>query len=281
MRVWLAMLGICAASALAAPAHAQSEVPQAAPQPEAPIADRLTLTANGSTLSAASGGYGESLGWLRSLHGGGMVGLGVQQQTLADARWTFASVNGALTRKSAAGRTRSFSAEIYRGSGEDTGRPFDYAVTALGVAGAVTDRLSLRFETREIDIDTTHGNLPKLGLSFLWNTHFLTDVAYAKSVSGNLGTELVSTRTDYFGERFRLLFGAAFGEAAPSVLNLQPGLALPEGTSSRQFFVGVSKPLERGELLAVADQLYVSGSERATLTISYMIPLRREQRSKQ
>lgn len=279
MRVWLAMLCLCGASALVSPARAQPEVPQASPQPAAPIVDRLTLTANGSTLSAASGGRGVSLGWLRDLRSEAMIGLGVQHQTIADARWTFASINGVLTRRSAAGRTLNLTADIHRGSGEDTGRAFDYAVTAAGVMGTVTDRLSLRFETREIDIDRTNGNLPKFGLSFSWNTRFLTDVAYARSVSGNLGTELVSTRTDYFGDRFRLLFGAAFGEAAPSVLNLQPGLSVPDGSSFRQFFAGVSKPLERGELLAVADHLQMGGSERATLTISYTIPLRREQRS--
>ena len=278
MRVWLAILAILGASALAPSAHAQVEVPQASPQPAAPNADRLTLTANGSTLSEASGGRGASVGWLRYLGSDAMIGLGVQHQSIADAHWTFASLNGNWAHTSAAGRKINLSGEIYRGSGEDTGRPFDYAVTAAGVTGAVTDRLSLRFETREIDIDTTHGNLPKLGLSFSWNTRFLSDVAYAKSVSGNLGTELVSARTDYFGDRFRLLFGAAFGEAAPSVLNLRPGLSVPD-SSFRQFFAGVSKPLERGELLAVADHLHMGGSRRATLTISYAIPLHREQRS--
>lgn len=276
MRAWLAMLCLCGASALASPARAQ---PQASPQPAAPMADRLTLTANGSTLSAAGGGRGASVGWLRYLRSDATIGLGVESQHIADARWTFASVNGVLTRTTAAGRTINIHAEIHRGSGVDTGRSFSHSVTAAGVTGAVTDRLSLRFETREIDIDRTEGNLPRVGLSFSWNARFSTDVAYARSVSGNLGTELVTTRTDYFGDRFRLLFGAAFGEAAPSVVNLQPGLAVPDGSSLRQFFAGVSKPLERGELLAVADHLQLAGSERTTVTISYAIPLRREARS--
>jgi len=273
------MLCICGASALASPARAEAQAPLASPQTAAPIADRLTLTANGSTLSAASGGRGASVGWLRSLRSEAMIGLGVEHQSIADARWTLASVNGALTRMSPAGRTINLHAEIHRGSGEDTGRAFTYSVTAAGVMGAVTDRLSLHFETREIDIDRTDGNLLEFGLSFLWNARFLTDVAYARSVSGNLGTELVTTRTDYYGERFRVLFGAAFGEAAPSVVNLQPGLSVLDGSGLRQIFGGVSKPLGRGELLAVADYLELGVSERATLTISYTIPLRTERRS--
>jgi hypothetical protein len=180
---------------------------------------------------------------------------------------------------SPAGRPLNLHAEIQRGSGEDTGRAFSHSVTAAGVTGGVTDRVSLRFETREIDIDLSDGNLLEIGLAFVWNTRFLTDVAYARSVSGNLGTELVATRTDYYGERFRVVFGAAFGEAAPSVVNLQPGLTVPDGSSLRQIFAGVSKPLGRGELLGVADFLELGGSERATLTISYAIPLRTERRS--
>jgi len=274
------MLFLCGASALAPSALAQpAEQLPTAPQPAAPTPDRLTLTANGSTLSAASGGRGASVGWLRSLRSAAMIGLGVEHQSIADARWTFASVNGGLTRMSTAGRNINVHGEIQRGSGDDTGRAFSYAVTAAGVAGTVTDRLSLRFESRDIDVDRSDGNLVELGSSFLWNARFSTDVAYALSISGNLGTELVTTRTDYYGERFRVLFGAAFGEAAPSVVNLAPGLLVPDGSRLRQIFGGVSKRLERGELLAVADYLDLGGSERATLTISYSIPLARESRS--
>lgn len=279
MRVWLAALWIYGASALASPARAQEEAPQASPQPAAPVTDRVTLSANGSTLSAASGGGGASVGWLRDLRGAAMIGAGMEQQSIADARWAFASVHGALIRKSAAGRNINLHAEIHRGSGDEAGRAFSYAVTAAGVTGAVTDRLSLRFATRRIDIDRSNGNLLELGSSFSWSPRFSTDVAYARSVSGNLGTDLVSTRTDYFGERFRILFGAAFGEAAPSVVNLQPGFPVLDASSLRQIFGGVSKPLARGELSAVADYLELGGSERATLTISYTIPLRAQSRS--
>ena len=279
MKPWRIMLCLCGASALASPARAQPEAPQGSQDVAAASADRLTLTANGSTLSPADSGRGASVGWLRHLGSDALIGVGVEHQSIADARWTFASVSGALSRASSGGRKITFHGEAQRGSGDEAGRGFSYSITAAGITGAVTDRLSLRFESREIDIDRTHGNLPRLGLSFTWNTRFLTDVAYARSISGNLGTKLVSTRTDYYGERFRLLFGGAFGQAAPSVVNLQPGLAIPDDRRLRQLFVGVSKPLTRGELLAVVDQLELGSSERATLTISYAIPLQHEARS--
>jgi hypothetical protein len=275
MRGWLAILCVCGASALASPARAQAQASQASPPAAAQVADRLTLTANGSTLSTASGGSGASVAWLHYLRSAGMIGLGVERQSIADSSWQFASVNGAFTRRNEAGRTLSVDAVIQRGSGDEAGRAFNYSVTAAGVTGAVTDRVSLRFQSRQIDVDTTDGNLVELGLSYVWNTRFSTSVAYARSVSGNLGTELVSTRTDYYAQRFKVLFGGAFGETSPSVVNLQPGFSAPGGSTFRQVFGGVSKPLDRGELLAVVDYLDLGGSERATLTISYTIPLSR------
>lgn len=278
MRAWLATLCVCGATALTSPARAQPESPQALQQPAAPT-DRLTLSANGSTLSPADSGHGAAVGWLHSLSSDALIGLGVEHQSIADARWTFASISGALSRTSSGGRKTNFHGEAQRGSGNEAGRAFTYSTTMVGIARAVTDRLSLRFESRQIDIDRTHGNLLKVGLAFSWNARFLTDVAYARSVSGNLGTDLVLTRTDYYGERFKLLFGAAFGDAAPSVVNLQPGLPIPDGNSLSQVFAGVSKPLARGELLGVVDHLELGGNERTTLTVSYAIPLRRETRS--
>ncbi|MEO8467017.1 MAG: hypothetical protein ABI640_16915 [Gammaproteobacteria bacterium] len=278
MRTLLAMLCLCAASALTS-ARAQSEASPAVQQPAVPPTGRLTLSANGSTLSSADSGRGASIGWLRFLGSDALIGLSVEHQSIADAQWTFASVTGAVSHTSAGGRKLTFQGEVQRGSGDEGGRSFSYRSTSAGITRAVTDRVSLRFESREIDIDRTHGNLPRLGLSVVWNAHFLTDVAYARSVSGNLGTELVSTRTDYYGARFKLLFGAAFGEAAPSVVNLQPGLALPDNSNLREAFFGVSKPLAHGEFLAVVDHLALGGNERSTLTISYAIPLRGETRS--
>ena len=279
MRSWLAMLCVSAASALASPAHAQADAAPAVQQPAAPPTGRVTLSANGSTLSSADSGRGASIGWLRFLGSDALIGLSVEHQSIADARWTFGSLSGAVSRTNARGRKINFHGEVQRGSGDEAGRSFTYSTTLAGITRAISDRLSLRFESRQIDIDRTHGNLPQLGLSISWNTHFLTDVAYARSISGNLGTELVSTRTDYYGTHFKLLFGAASGQAAPSVVNLQPGLTLPDNSHLRQVFFGVSKPLARSELLAVVDHLELGGSKRDTLTLSYAIPLHAEKRS--
>lgn len=255
------------------PGLALAEAPSPAPAVQAQPHDRLLLSANGSTLSGSSGGGGGAVRWLRNLSAESLIGAGVEYQTLADAHWTFASLSGSLTRGSESSKRWTLYGEAHQGSGSTAGDSFSYSVVAAGIARSLTSALSLQLEDRQIDIDKTHGNLPKLGLTYLWNPRLLTTVSYANSVGGNLGTEIVSGRIDFYGQGFSALGGGAFGDAAPAVVNLQTGLVLPE-RHLKQVFAGLSKPFSRGELMAVADYLDLAGSERWTLTVSWTIHLR-------
>ena len=69
----------------------------------------------------------------------------------------------------------------------------------LGLSQNLTKKFSVQLEGRQIDIDTTHGNLPKLSLTYLWSPRLLSNISYARSVGGNLGTELTAARIDYYG----------------------------------------------------------------------------------
>lgn len=235
--------------------------------------DRLMFTANGSTLSQASGGGGAGVRWLHNVSAGALISAGAEYQTIADSHWTYGSLTGALTRGGGSSPRWSLYGEIHQGAGSTAGDSFTYSVAVAGIDHSLTNALSLQVEDRHIDIDRTHGNLPKLGISYLWNPRLLTSVSYANSVSGNLGTELVSGRIDYYGQGFNALAGGAFGDAAPAVVNLQTGLLLPE-PSLKQVFVGFAKPFSRVELMAVADYLDLDGTERWTLTVSCTVHLR-------
>lgn len=235
--------------------------------------DRLILTANGSTLTGASGGSGGAVNWLRDLKPGTLIGAGVEYQTIADAHWTFGSLRGSLTLGSESSAPLTLYGEVHQGSGRIAADSFRYSVAAVGISRTLTGGLSLQLEDRQIDIDTSHGNLPKLGFSYVWNPRLLTGVAYAYSVGGNLGTELFSTRIDYYGPNFNLLAGGGAGQADPAVVNLQGGTPLP-GRTIKQLFLGVSKPFARAEWMLVGDYLDVAGSERVTLTLSCTIHLR-------
>jgi hypothetical protein len=127
----------------------------------------------------------------------------------------------------------------------------------------------VQLEDRQFDVEKTHGNLPKLGLSYLWNPHILTAVSYAYSVGGNLGTHLTSARIDLYGSKVNFLAGVSFGQVSPTVVGLEfivPGKTLKEG------YVGVTKPLPqiRGDLSLVVDYQDLSGSGRVAATLAYI-----------
>ncbi len=130
----------------------------------------------------------------------------------------------------------------------------------------------MQLDDRRIDVETTHGNLPKVGASYLWNPHLLTTVSYTQSVSGNLGTRLAAARVDLYGPSVNWLAGVSFGQASPViVLNFQTGLEVPAG-HLKEGYVGFSKPFPRwrSELLLVADYQSLAGENHATLTLNYV-----------
>jgi hypothetical protein len=253
-----------------APALADAPAPASAQQ-AAPSDDRLLLSANGSTLTGTGGGGGGAVGWLHEVNAGTLIGASAEYQTIANAHWTFGSLSGALTRGSADARW-SLYGEIHEGSGAIGTRTFDYSILTAGVTRMLPGGFSLQLEERQIDIDTSHGSLPKIGLSLVWNPRLVTGLQYAHSAGGNLGTEVFTARIDYYGRVSSVLVGAALGHTAPAVVNVQ-GASLPPVPQQREAFLGLSKPFGRVELLLLGDYLKLADSKRFTLTLNCTIHL--------
>jgi hypothetical protein len=254
---------------------AQSTPAQSAPAPIAPAQrstadDRIVVSADGTTLTGTNGGGGASLGYLHNFDPSTIVGIAVEHQVLAVAQWTFASVNGSATIGPDKQRY-SFYGEAHEGQGRDAGRAFDYKIEALGVIGTFDHRLSAQIEDRRIDVESTHGNLPKVGLAYLWGPHLMTTAAYQYSVSGNLGTRLPSVRVDSYWATVNLLAGVSWGPTSPVVFNLPTGL-VSQVRQLKEGYIGASKPFPkvRGELTVVADYLDLAGIKKASLTLSYI-----------
>jgi len=230
--------------------------------------DRIALSVNGSTLPGTNGGGGGSVGWLHNFDADNLAGVAVEHQGISASQWTFGSVNGSVTREFWHARY-SFYGEVHEGAGDDGPRSFTYSVVAAGIVGTYFHRLSVLLEDRQYDVETTHGSLPKLGLSYLVNPHILAAVSYADSVGGNLGTHLTSARIDAYTSKVNFLVGAAFGQVSPTVLGLEfvvPGKSLREG------YVGVTKslPHTRGDLTLVVDYQDLAGSNRVAVTLNYI-----------
>ena len=232
--------------------------------------DRIAVSADGATLTGTSGGGGGSLGWLHNFDADSLAGVAAEHQVLGVARWTFGSLNGSLTR-GPENQRYSVYAEAHEGAGDDGQRAFHYRIEGAGVVGTYFHRLSVQIEDKQIDVEGTSGNLPKVGVSYLWNPHLQTQAGYSSSVSGNLGTHLASARIDEYSAAVNLFAGIAFGQAAPTIiLNFQSGLA--QSRQLHEGYVGASKllPPLRSEVTLVADYQNLSGIKHATLTLNYI-----------
>jgi hypothetical protein len=186
-----------------------------------------------------------------------LVGVAAEYQALSVSHWAFASLNGAMTR--GPGNQRyTFYGEAHEGAGRDGPHAFKYRVEALGVTGTYFHRLSATVEDKQVNVETTNGNLPKLQLAYLWNPKIQTTVAYQHSFGGNLGTRLTTARIDVYASQVSFLAGAALGQASPALI----GQALTLGPHDlREGYVGVvrSFPKLRGDLTFTVDYQRLSG----------------------
>lgn len=239
--------------------------------------DRLTLSASGSRQIDVDNGGSGSLNWLHYFTPDAIFGLGAEHQFIADARLNFGSVRGSWSHGEPGSRW-SILGDANYGKGDDGLRTYDYSVASLGISRAITKKLYVELEGRQIDIDTTHGNLPKLGFTYVWSPHLLTYVSYARSVGGNLGTELTAAHIQYYGPYVNLKVGGSSGRADPSVIVILPGDRALPAVDSTQGFVGVSKVFERSEVQLIGDYLKTGESEKVTLTLSFTAYLGRRGR---
>ncbi len=262
------LLALTAAWLLPHAAFAVESTAAAPAAPSAPSTNSLVISANGSTLTNASGGGGGSLTWLHDFSSG-VLGIGGEYQRLAGAHWQFGSLSGSVSTGNPSARW-TFSADGHFGNGEipvfqGTHR-FNYDVEGADVTGTFAGKLTLQVEARQYDIDTTHGTLPKAALGFLWTPHFQTTVSYAKSFTGNLGTQMETARLDYYGHTVNWLLGAAGGHVAPKVVNIYTG-ATGAAPQLREGYVGISHAFSHADFSILGDYLKVASEKRITLTI--------------
>jgi hypothetical protein len=232
--------------------------------------DGLLLTVNGDTLSGTNGGGGVALAWLHNFDDQTLAEVGAEHQAISNAEWTLCRLDGSLTRGSPDARY-TFYGDAREGAGHIGDSGFDYSVVDGGMITGWSQRWFVQLEDRQIDVATTNGNLPKVGLMFLWDHRWLGSASYAYSVGGNLGTRLTTVSLQETGARFNALLGIAFGQAAPPVIDLQAGVVIP-GRMLREGYAGLTIPLPswHGELSVIADYVDLAGTRRATLTLSYL-----------
>jgi hypothetical protein len=248
---------VAALAALLAPMSALYAAPST-------VDDRIAVSAQGSSLTGTGGGGGGSAGWLHNFDADTLLGVAAQYQAMSVSHWAFASLNGAITRGPGEQRY-TFYGQADEGAGRDGPNAFKYRLETLGVSGTYFHQLSATVEDKQVNVESTHGNLPKLQLAYLWSPRIQTTVGYQHSFGGNLGTRLTTARIDVYASQVSFLAGGAIGQAAPSVL----GINLTLGPRDlREGYVGVIKSLPslRSELTFIVDYQRLSGAGGTQLT---------------
>ncbi|HLY51701.1 MAG TPA: hypothetical protein VKQ31_01710 [Steroidobacteraceae bacterium] len=275
---------VCAAIAMGCAAQlCRAEPPPLAPADQGPLAqpsaaeDRLLFSADGAWLTGGSGGAGASALWSHTFAPRDVLSAGVEQQEIANAHWTTGALSGSLALGSDMSAT-SLYGEAHEGAGDIGRRGFRYSVAAAGFLTTPIQWLSVQLEERRIDVDTSHGNLPKLTLAFHIAPPLLLSASYADTVGGNLGTRLTTLRIDYAGRPVSALAGASRGQAAPAVLNLL-GQTVAPGPQLTELFAGLGRSFGRSDWQLLADHQNLGGFKRTTATLLCTLHLDRKGRS--
>jgi len=239
------------------------------------VDDRIALSAQGSSLTNTGGGGGASVGWLHNFDADTLLGVAAEYQALSVSHWAFASLSGAMTR-GPGDKRYTFYGEAHEGAGRNGPNAFKYRIEALGVTGTYFHRLSATVEDKQVNVESTRGNLPKLQLAYLWNPRFQTTVGHQHSFGGNLGTRLTTARVDVYASQMSFLAGAAYGQASPALLGQLVTQQGPSGNITlaphqlREGYVGVVKsfPQLRSDLTLIVDYQRLSGGEGTVLGVA-------------
>jgi len=247
-----------------APRLAAADQPPLAPPSTSE--DRLLFSADGATLTGGSGGGGAAALWSHSFAPQDVLSAGAEYQQIANSHWTNGVLSGSFALGSGTPAAAAAYAEAHEGAGDIAQRGFHYSVVTAGLLITPAQWLTVQLEERRIDVDTSHGNLPKLGLSFHVAKSLLVSASYADTAGGNLGTQLTSLRIDYAGPALNALAGAAEGRAAPAVLNLL-GQVVQPSPKLKELFAGVGRSFGRSDWQLLADYQDLEGFKRTTITL--------------
>jgi hypothetical protein len=266
----------CIARAQQSPTTPASSPPPAAVTPSAVSTaayydPRLVFSGNGETFSNDHGGGGGSLNLLSNFGTGNYLGLGAEYQNIAGSHWTLGDFSGGYTFGQGTPRFTLY-AESHDGAGDLGTQAFHYTSLAAGVIGTLNSFVSAQLEERYLDIDKSHGNLPKVAILLRPTLQLLATLSYAQSFGGNLGTKLGTVRLDYVGTHFSVLAGGAYGPTAPVVFGIL-GQVLVPAAILREGFFGVGKTFGRTDWQLIGDYQSIEGLRRTTITLNCTLHL--------
>jgi hypothetical protein len=234
--------------------------------------DKLSLTASGATLTGTNGGWGAAAMWLHYFSANTVAGLGGEHQSLSDARWNFGKLTLSHGFGEATARTNLY-LEGNEGTGKDRRHDYDYSIWGVGVYQNLTRQLILQLEDKQVDVDTARGNLPKVGVQYLWSPALATSLGYSHSFNDTIQmrTRLLTGRIDGYTKTVNLFVGAANGQTAAILINpssTNQTLAGNRPSILHEYYAGFSRPFSRADTTVALDFSRLNANNHWTLTFN-------------
>jgi len=209
------------------------------------------------------GGEAASIDWVHS-QDALIVDLGLTHKSIGNAEWTVGRLGAAFD---IAPRLK-LSGEVECGPAEWDGVDDIYFRALAQLTFTASDRLFLAFDDQYFDVERSHGHLLSAKLAYLPVRALALETRFSQSAGGNLDTQLVSARLDYFA-KLHPFAGAARGRSAPGVFEVATG----SGDDLRQFFFGIGIPVAGSELTLMSEWLELGDARQQIITLILAVPL--------
>src|SRR5262249_52460948 len=146
-------------------------------------------------------------------------------------------------------------AEASVGTGGDAAGGFGYQVYEGELSYKCSRALYVRAGDKFLSISDTHGHLLRSGIDLFPVRNLQAHVTYAHSVSGNLGTQYVSSELDLQLRKLTLVAGYSGGDVVSQNQDLF-SQSTPGGQIFHDAFFGFGVPVSSSELHIVYDALF-------------------------
>lgn len=221
----------------------------------------VVLSLQRDRLQGSAATESSQVEWIQR-YADGFLSLGASRFEIGDSRWSIVEVGGGLR----VGPRWLLEGGVSDGNGETGDAPFSHRLVRGSATRVFGRRGHLKLENLYVDVDRVHGSLARLSAGVRPLARLGYELAYSRSLSGNLGTELWTHRLDLDFREARLFAGVTEGDAAPETLSLV-GTG-DRGGPSTELFVGGAASLGRQELILSASRLRSGAVRRDTVVLA-------------
>ena len=240
----------------------------------APLSSDFLIVSGGfNRVSSGPAGGVTSLDWVHLSGNGKTYTTGAEAHSVGDNRWAFARLSSPLF------EIDRFESRIGAsiGGGKTAGERFPYQIYHASASYQATHQFYLTLSEQYLRLGEARGHLIKPGVTIFLNPRLTTELSFARSIGGNIQTQLVSGRLDLAGRPAGFFGGVVIGHTSPEIVRIGFGNETP-GQRMREAYFGIRFRFREIEWTVVADFPDLGTNRQQIYTVGMKLPLRRNRR---